>query len=433
MNGSSPNIDRLLERFGSLLLLPLVVGAWTVMHHRAPVVYPVDALPTYLAAKLYSAGHLDAVYHPTVWPTPEEMHPAWQEQAKQLGIAVPSTSFIYGPLYLLLAWPIASLLSLKAFLWSLTLANAACATFIGRSSARLAGIEQVGQQLGIAFLVALSFPCAYAALLGQNVLLAAALVLAAFMQLSRGGNQRWWAVALLVLACVLKPWCVSFFGVLLLLRQLGLFVAASGAYLLLVQALPRWLLPEALVSGYDQVVARVMQSSVLAYNNVSVRALIERWTTPEWPQLTATWAATRQTSTGVLIAEACSVLAVGLIFAWLCWSRRPRAELAGATAMAVALFALSVCWSHYLVFALPLVVIVAFGKYPIGLRLLAAGAGLWLLKLMVVYAPVPTDLRPRWSWALTLTMPLLLTTALALLTLWRAPSRSTPRSAHSSA
>ncbi len=417
-----------------LLLLPIVVGCWVVLHYRTPVAYPVDALPTYLAAKVFGDGDLDAVYHPNVWPGPNEFHPAWLAEAKALGITAPQTSFIYGPIYLLLVWPLASVLSLQAFLWLLTWLNAACAVYLGKTSAQLAGVRPLWAQLGIALLVSVSFPCSYAALLGQNVLIAAALVLAAYVRLGRGDRgDRWWALGYLLLACVVKPWCILFLGVLLLLRRLRELAIAATGYLLLLQAAPRLLLPGELMSGYEAVVGKVMGISLVAHNNVSLRALVDRLSWREWPEYIGVWNAARQASSSVLWVDACGVLLVGAAFSWLGWTRRVSTELLGACAMCVGLFALSLCWSHYLVFCLPLVVIVAFGQYPPWLRALAAVSGLWLLRLMLFFPPHPIDVRPRWVWAWVLSAPLLLTTALALLTLWQSPSRKTPRSEHSGA
>jgi hypothetical protein len=83
--------------------------------------------------------------------------------------------------------------------------------------------------------------------------------------------------------------------------------------------------------------------------------------------------------------------------------------------MALVLLALGVCWSHYLVFALPLVVRTLFDpKLPWLLRGVALTLGLWLWHMMSAAAPILPVMRPPALWALIYSAPLLLGVALPL-------------------
>lgn len=424
-----------------ILLLPLVLGIWTLAGFRSLATFPVDAIPTILAGRVWAAGHPDAVYHPTVWLVAGQIHPAWTAEAARLGLSMPDTSFVYSPVYLWLVRPLTTLLGPKQFLWVVTLSNAAAALVLGYQSARLLTHTTPAQRRGIALLVSASFPATYAALLGQNVLVAAALVLLGFRWLSEAGARRWLGLGALLLACAFKHWCLPLLVVPLLLRRWREGFAGLGAYAVCFLALPRWLLPEVLWQGHQSVLAKLPGVSVLAFNNVSLRALIQRTSFPGWPYSAREWNASRSVDGWPLALEVALVLGVGLTFAILVWRKRPSTLHAGVGAMAVVLFALGICWSHYLVFALPLVVLV-LGD-PNQARWLRIGAGLtalWLMRGMVGFPPWPQDMRPPAAWAWALSGPLLLTTSLALGWLWRlprppdrAPSPTPPRSERSGA
>lgn len=404
-----------------ILLVPVVLAAWTIGNFRTPVTFPLDAVPNYLAARAWAKGHPDAVYHEAMWLKRATMHPAYLAEAVKLSMPIPDTSFGYNPLFLAFVRPLATNLGITPFLWVTAVMNAIAALTLGYQSARLlTPLGSLGRWL-IALAFCVSFPMMYAADLGQNLPLTAPLVLCGFALVSRRDSRQWAGVVLLVLAGIVKPWCVLFLGVLPLLRLWKLSAVAAAVHAAVVWALPALVMP-ALWRSYVDLMKLVPPVTMVSFNQVSVRSFLARLSWPDWPQAALRWGPIVERSVWAIWLETLIIACVGGLFAWLVWSRRPPVLEAGVCAMAAVLFSLSICWTHYFVFVLPLVVMVLWdASSPNWLRALAAGLALWVWCLMTGSPPKAENLAPPWLWALALNAPLFLSTALALLWLWSRP------------
>jgi hypothetical protein len=410
-----------------LLLVPVVLSAWSIGQFRSPVSYPLDGVPMYVAPRVWANGYPEAVYHEVLWLTPEGTHPAWHAEAAKLFVPIPDTSFGYPPILLLIMRPIVTVLTGQQYLWALAVVNAIAVLVLGYQSARrLTSLSEPGRWL-VTLALCVSFPVQYGGTLGQNVIIAASLAFGGFVLLSAGGHRQWAGIGLLILACMFKQWCVLLFGVLPLLRLWRLSVGAAIGYLALLWAIPLAVLPAAIWSGYFTVMTLVSTVTQVAYNEISLRALIARLSLPDWPLSATRWGTALSVEGYQLAIELALIVPVGLAFAWLLWTRRPSLLHAGTCAMAVVLVSLSLCWTHFLVFALPMVVLaIADRSSPTWLRALGGVAALWFINLLAPFPPRAANLQPYWVWALALGAPLLLSTALPLLWLWCRPIAPDP-------
>ncbi len=396
-------------------LIPIVLLGWSVSGSRSVTTYPLDAIPTFLAARVWAGGHPEAIYHPTIWLVQGSIHPQWLAEAAKHGLPLPDTSFVYSPVYLALVLPLAISLSLQQFLAAVTLGSAGAALVLGYESTRFLPPMSSWARWIVALGVSLCFPASYTAQLGQNGLIAACLVLVGFRWAAAGMRRRWAGIGLLILACAFKHWCVLFLGVFLLAREYKSFAVATTAYGVLLWGIPKLVLPQSLWEGNLVMLERLPKVSLVAFNDVSLRALIRRLEWPFWPQASRVWNSSTPVDPSAHALELGVAALVGLVFAWLVIRKRPSLHELAACAMAVVLLPLGICWSHYLVFALPLVVLVAGSpRAPRWLRALAWFDAFWMAELMAHWAPLPADLHPSWAWAWVLSAPLLLSVILAL-------------------
>jgi hypothetical protein len=394
-----------------LLLCPLVLVSWTLNAARPPAQFPLDLIPTYLAGKLWLAGQPEAVYHDGAWLPASGANPEWHAMAQVSGIQMPDTAFTYSPVYLGLWLPLVAVLRPLHFYWTFATLSALSALVLGWESARLAGVEKPWVKAVVALLVALSFPCSYAGMLGQNVVMAALLVLLGFRAFDRGQSAV--GVTLLVLASAFKAWCVLFVLALVLARRWRDAALFGATWLATMILLPRQVLPAALVDGFDRVVSTLPEISVLAFNNVSLRALIHRLSLEDWTTEAWSWSKHGLVEGPEFAVEIALVLGVGALYWLLVRLRAPSFRALYTESMALALVTLGVCWSHYLVFALPLLVCTVLKReLPWTVRGLGLVLGLWVWHLMSAAAPILPMMRPPGLWAFIYSAPLLLSVAL---------------------
>lgn len=406
------------------IAVPLVLLGWTLGSARSPAMFPLDLIPTYIGAKLWLAGSADAVYHAGAWLPPDGGHAAWLEMLDELKLPPTDTAFVYSPVYLALVLPFVTIAKPLHFFWVYAILTAICSLFIGWESTRLAGIRRPLLRVLVTLATAFSFPCAYAAMLGQNTVIMAALVLLGFRFFQQG--QPWRGGSALVLACAFKPWAVALLFVLALGRKWRAFAAAMGAYLAVFVALPHLLFPAALIDGYERVMGNAVRTSVLAFNNMSLRALIERLRMGDWTEQAFDWANHGTIDVAGLVLEALVVVPLLIAFVRVVQRARPDFERLYIGYMAFVLLFLGVCWSHYLCFAIPLVCVAIWKPASSQVtRVLAALLGVWMLWMMAAAAPPGGLMRPQPLWALAFSAPLLLAGLLA----FRAMSTS-PRAVH---
>lgn len=352
----SPVAAHLIELAWMLGAAVAIAGCWRTLITLAPHWFSLDLYPTYVAARVWMQGHPDAVYHPALWIPGNAGHPAWVAEVRKLGVpAGDGTSFVYGPTYLLMALPLARWLSLPQVAVLVYAANALATAFIGSESLRLAGVRRMAPRALGGVLAGLTFPVISAAWLGQNTLLALALVLLGYRALHR---RTWLGVTFWVLAACFKPWIVLLLAVLPLMGRWRAFGGGVLAWLALDVGLPHAVCPPAILDGYRAVLARLARITVVADNNVSLRGLLARLADPTWVRSIKIWHATEVTPRDlhleVAIAAAVALGALALIV-----RRRPPDDVVFAACTALALFPLGVCWSHYLAFTLPATTVAA--------------------------------------------------------------------------
>jgi hypothetical protein len=411
--GSSRLVKRVKVGLPLLVLCPLLLTCWTLGAARPPAQFPIDLIPSYLAGKLWLAGHFDALYHQGAWLPATGANAEWLAMAQRHRAGMGDTAFTYNPMYLAFLLPFIAVLPAVKFYWFFAIINALAALFVGWESARLTGLQKPWQRWAVTLWVALSFPCAYAAMLGQNVVIAAALVLAALRLFAR---DRWmFGAIVLVLACALKPWCVLVAGALALSGRWRALFAFAALNVTLLTVVPVVFLPAPIVDGYDRVLSGLPAVSVLAFNNVSLRALVRRVSTGDWRAQAWNWSRHDVVSGGELAVELLVLILVLGTYVRFVRVRRPTFDALSVEVMALALLPLGVCWSHYLVFALPVVVRTVFSReVPRGLRMVAALSCLWLWHMMSASAPILPIMRPPLLWAFVYSAPLLLPVLLCL-------------------
>lgn len=365
-------------------LRALATAAGVLLIWRAILLAPADRLvidlyPSWIAAHLWERGEYAAIYHAAPNIAGRE-HPAWAALMDEAGLPrQDGTAFTYSPLYLWLFGPLLRMVDLHAASLGMVALNALALAVVAGESARLAGLRAGWRASSIALALALSFPVVAGMWLGQNTLPCLALALLGWRGLERGGRVgtgaglgAWW------LAALMKPWFILIFGVLALMgrwRQLGLGLV--GAALLLV-GVPALLAPPALLAGYAQMTRGLPDVLFLAWNNVSLRAHLSRLARPDWGRYIRDWTpfevtpAVRALEAGLLLAAAAAILL------WL--RARPAERHRLALLLFAALLPLGVVWTHYLVFAIPLVVVTALDPaLPRAARAVGLAGALYLL------------------------------------------------------
>lgn len=395
-------------------LAPVVMLGWTLGSARSPAQYPIDLIPTYVAGRLWLENHTEAVYHGGAWMPAGGFDPAWLEVVQTQHVPLPDTAFVYSPIYLALLLPLIAITTAQQFFWCFAVGNAASAVLVGVRCASLAGVSRGWRSVVVIVAIASSFPASYAGLLGQNVLPAAALMLFGFDAIERGQRR---GVVWLVLASAFKPWAIASLGVLLLGRKFRPFVVALLAHAVVFGLVPRLFWPE-LLSGYQDVLRNLSTINVLAFNSVGLRALAHRLASPDWIAHATEWAKHTHAGNAQLVGEALLLTASVAALCWIAWRRRPCFSCLYTSYMSLLLSVLGVCWSHYLVFALPVICIGLFRAAGPASRWLAAIAAFWLLTCMSGAVPPVGWLIPPRAWALAYSAPLLLSVWLAWLQLW---------------
>jgi len=340
----------------------------------------VDLYPTYVAARLANEGRWGHIYHASIW-LHGSVDPEWDARANE---------FVYHPWYLNAARPLAARMTYETFQQFWVWISKGSLVAAGLSMALLMRWRRLEHQLLLTLLVALSPTTLYGINLGQNVLpalvfsLAAALAWQSGASLAIGGGFA-------ALAWMFKPWCAALLPLCWLLRGVRAGALSSAALLALMVALPELLMPRELMQDYHAMNLALAESSTLAWNNLSVQAIVERFAKPDWSQQLGVFGA----QTAALSHRALALLAVAAIVlsALLIWLRRRPAPAATSAAwLALMLLPVSVCWIHYFIFALPVACLVAFsGGMPWLARLSGAALLALVPSLEALYGLTPAE------------------------------------------
>ncbi len=325
-----------------------------------------DLVPTYFAAELWLDGQAQAVYQPEIWPALDQGDPAWRSTITKHGYPGFKNSYVYHPFYLALWLPIAGLLPLHLFNALFVLLNAAALAFIVADVLERIGRRIDGLQIPATLLLGCTYPVTYSVQLGQNVLICLAAVLIAFRALEK--DRRSAAYPLLLLTAAAKPWFILLLGVLPFMGRwrdaLWLGVLYGAGFV----ALPLLTLPRPMVGDWTVVLDRLPDVSILAYNNVSLRAFIHRALDPNWTDHLLSWQPLAVPARGHTV----ELIAIGVL-ALVCLAALLRRRTQGLLWLAcppLILIPLGVVWDHYIVMAIPALLVGLFGVHDSRLRAL---------------------------------------------------------------
>ncbi len=335
--------------FGTVFLVALMAWLyWESMNLTLFDWWPIDGYPTYVAAKLWLSAQPDAIYHAQLW-IPDWGHPGWRRMMAQNGISNSGTSYVYHPLYLFVVAQFAASLTLEQFSYLILLVNALSVGLIAVESVRLAGASDTQRQTVALVFVCISFPGLYSAFLGQNILSTLALILIGQRCLEH--QQKAIGSVLLTVAASMKIWVLP--AVLLILVMHGRKAVMVGFTCMGIGLVLLPLVVDAeLFSNYLAIAAQLTKITVYPYNNVAVRAFLERISNPEWVAAIYTWMPHRVSGhTRWLESVFLSLVIATSVALW--WRRQPPRSFVFAGILSLVLLLPGVCWTHYFVFALP--------------------------------------------------------------------------------
>jgi hypothetical protein len=386
----------------------LVVTVWFVVFLGSARYF--DLVPTYVAGQMWLAGNWDGVYQPEIWLHGSAGDPGWRTEIARIGYPGMLNTYVYHPWYLVLTLPLAAALSLHGFTSVFVVLNAIALAWIVRQSLRWGGVEDRRWHYAAVLLLCFSFPVVYGVQLGQNTLIALALVLLAVRIFESG--RPWVGGSVMLLAMAAKPWFLLLLGIFPFLGWLKRTFGMVAGYALVMVALPLLALPEALTRDYQAMLARLPVQSILAHNNVSLRAVIHRLGKDDWPNHLLSWVPIPVAPTNRSI-ELAILVVLGAAAAYLLYRCRGERRVL-YSGMVLALLPVGVLWNHYIVMGIPLLIaglleaekkssvwllwiaaLVAFAVSPTGLALRLAGRQwlgllqLWIelpLLLLVVFA-----------------------------------------------
>ncbi|MDB4991038.1 MAG: hypothetical protein JWN04_6216 [Myxococcaceae bacterium] len=402
----SPAWLRLIVCTGALLL---------VQWPSAPSSH-IDLLPTYLAAHLAGDGQWQDVYP---LPTPEGSAAhgvTWHAEARELGLNAGGTGpFTYHPYYLRAAVPLAQKYSFDDFKRYSIRVSRVCIAWIAFEIAALLGVTSLAGQLLLTLLLGASSPMLSSLELGQNTPLALALLMAALRLWARGSGRLSLLVGVLLYACAwaAKPWCALALPLCFVFRAPLAASAATSAVLGIMVALPFALFPRVLLTHYLALTEQLSSITVHGFLNLSVLVSLERVMDPGWA---AGWGdfgqghpTPRQHYVALAIAAAVALAAAAALYV-----RRPPRAWTTAAALALVLVPLSVAWTHYFAFALPLAIMASAADHDSRI-LRAAGLGL-LAQLVVLEFWLAWKFERESAWPMV--VPMASVIAVALLALW---------------
>lgn len=372
-----------------------------------------DLVPTYFAAELWLDGQAQAVYQPEIWPALDQGDPAWRSTITKHGYPGFKNSYVYHPFYLALWLPIAGLLPLHLFNALFVLLNAAALAFIVADVLERIGRRSAGLQVPATLLLGCTYPVTYSVQLGQNVLICLAAVLIAFRALE--ADRKSAAYPLLLLTAAAKPWFILLLGVLPFMGRWRDALFLGALYGAAFIALPLVSLPGPMISDWTAVLDRLPDVSILAYNNVSIRAFIHRALDPNWADHLLSWQPLAVPASGRTVEP----IVIG-IFALVCLAailRRRSQDLLWLTCPALILIPLGVVWDHYIVMAIPALLIGLFGVRDSRVRALfiIASAIFALPAPRIVSWLVSGDLHALVPWVLELPFASVVSATLALM------------------
>jgi hypothetical protein len=440
----SPLRGRFLAGVFFVMVVALVSIHWSNVLTRPVPNLRIDLQPTYLAGRLWSEGQYGAVYHPTVFINEQTADPAWVALSRKIDPRwkVQETSFVYSPWYLMLVAPLARVTTVETFTEFWFVLNVLSAVLIGWEAMAWAGLQAAWQRAIGGLLAGLMAPMIYGVWLGQNVAPCLALVMLG-VRLAHGGKSLQVTAGLLfTLAALFKPWAVLLIPLLGLTKRWIPFVSAVSASLLLMVAAHLPLLPQATRDDYQGMNQTLVNLTNVAFNNVSVRAFLDRLGDPMWGEGIRTWTS-RSVEPETRLAAFMVAAFVAASAAWLFWRNRNDLRRVIAAGLPLVLVPLGICWAHYLILLIPAMWVMMFGAGKIIPRVISWG--IFGLMMTMPFYDVPVKnrllegapdaeviaLHPN-LWALWYLLPLILGIALAFMLLLVSRDAESPCSERSS-
>ncbi|MCW1926473.1 DUF2029 domain-containing protein [Luteolibacter arcticus] len=365
---------RVLAAVFFVMAAALVTAYWLLALAKPASSLRIDLQPTYLAGRLWSEGHYEAIYHPSVFVNEKTADPAWVEMARKTEqrSKLREGSFVYSPWYLMLVAPLTKVMSVERFTEFWFALNILSAVWIGWEAMAWAGRPAAWLRAIGAVLAGLTLPMIYGASLGQNVGPCLALVMLGVRFAHGGKGMQVSSGLLFTLAALFKPWAILLTPLLGLSRRWTPFVTAVSASLLLMAGSHSPLLPQATRDDYKGMNESLVNMTNVAFNNVSVRSFLERMADPKWGGGIRTW--TSRTVDPQIRWEALLIAAaVAALAAWPLWKNRGDLRRVVAGGLPLVLVPLGICWTHYLVLLIPAMWMLMFGSKSIIPRVVGWG------------------------------------------------------------
>lgn len=402
-------------RLGICLVALLLFSAW-----RGAPDSRIDLVPTYVAARLADDGRFDAVYRPPMTHD-EAAWQAWLAKGAQLDITLFGVGpFTNHPYYLSVARPLARYVDFDTFKKGMVFLNRFCVAWIGLEIVALLGATNLAAQLLLTLVLISCSPVISTIELGQNTLLALALALAALRSWSSspGTKGLLLGATFAAMAWACKPWCALFLPVCFAFRRARDAACACAVVALVMLVGPRAVYPGAMVSGYSALTQDLTRVTVDAGLNLSSLVVLKRLTGPERAWIERYYVFDF-TSSGESVRWAAMALAlvIAVVAVVGVRARRPAAAWITGAALALALVPLSVSWTHYFVFALPLALMASFGSHTSS-PLRIAGCAL-LAQLVVLHYWLFASGVPSSPWLTAL--PVASVVVVSWLALWFGP------------
>ncbi|MCB1173206.1 MAG: DUF2029 domain-containing protein [Leptospiraceae bacterium] len=313
------------------------------LSQHVPSLGKTDFEPTIIAAKLVNQGHRDAVYANA--PYSDNRNPDWIREETMLTAGTYNTVYAYSPLYLRFFSPLVRTFSYDNLVYALLVINLLALGLFAALLALLLPDDSRFRAAGIVLVVSANSAMA-ALLLGQNTL---PFVLSCFAFYYAINGQRTILACLAFGAAILmKPWAPVLLAFPFFKRDY--FHAGLLAILFISVTAVTWFLEPDLLQGFLKISHQHSDIRILAYNNYSLAAALQRLALHNWSIYQNWKIAPVEPVVGFGLRL---LIAAGAVFAgWLV--RRDYVRLLAAC---VLFFALSrVFWDHYSLLFLPLIV-----------------------------------------------------------------------------
>jgi hypothetical protein len=369
-----------------------------------------------MAAQLAQQDRWQDIYPPPTADGEVAQAKTWRELSAANGFGKLDVGpFSYHPYYISLARPIIGSFSVDAVRNGFRTLNRLSIVWVALELSLMVSWTGLASQLLITLMLAACSPVVSAVQFGQNTVIALALSMTALRLWSRreGTASLVGAAALAGLAWTCKPWCMLLPPICFAFRAPRTSAAVVAALSAAMMALPYAIYPDSMMTRDVAFAARLARTTVPGVLNLSLLISMERLNDPTLLSRLFDFgkiephAPLHYLSIGiaVLCAGAASIGAV---------RRRPPVAWVVAVSLSLMLLPLGVLWTHYFVFALPLMFLGLAADH--GSRLLRGLSVGLFIEMMVLENWLVFEFGRASPWPLLL--PVVSIALLSVLSMW---------------